>query len=99
MFVLDNDNVKVYSYNHPRSPNTSLSDITIDGNSIPSFFPAGNSFEHGVAHDTPQVTIAATALHPQASVAITPTDAETRYRRPPGGPLRRPQRRHHHGHR
>ena len=75
MFVLDDGNVKVYSYNHPRSPNTSLSGITIDGNSIPSFFPAGNSFEHGVAHDTPQVTIAATALHPQASVAITPADA------------------------
>ena len=77
MFVLDDGNVKVYSYNHPRSPNTSLSGITVDGNSIPRFFPAGNSFEHGVAHDTPQVTIAATALHPQESVAITPADSDT----------------------
>ena len=99
MFVLDDGNVKVYSYNHPRSPNTSLSGITVDGNSIPSFFPAGNSFEHGVAHDTPQVTIAATALHPQASVAITPTDADTVTDGHQVTLSDRPQRRHHHGHR
>ena len=76
-----------------------LSALTVSPKNIIGFEADRTSYEVGVASTVSQATIAATANQSGATVAITPTGRRHRHRRPPGGPLRRPQPRHHHGHR
>ena len=55
-----------------------LSDITVDGSSIPAFSAADTGPQHGVAPGTTQVTVAATAVFSGSTVTITsPEDADT----------------------
>ena len=54
-----------------------LSDITVDGSSIPAFSAADTGPQHGVASGTAQVTVAATAVFSGSTVNITsPGDAD-----------------------
>ena len=78
MWVTDEDGEKVYAYNRPPSDVVlDLTDITVDGDSIPAFSPDDTSLQHGVAPDVTQVTVAATALDASADVEIIPSDAAT----------------------
>ena len=55
-----------------------LSDITVDGSSIPAFSAADTGPRHGVASGTAQVTVAATAVFSGSTVTITsPGDADS----------------------
>ena len=55
-----------------------LSDITVDGSSIPAFSAADTGPQHGVAPGTTKVTVAATAVFSGSTVTITsPEDADT----------------------
>ena len=56
---------------------TRLSDITVDGVSVPGFSPNEADVEYGVSSGASQVTVDATVLHSGAVVAFAPDDADT----------------------
>ena len=77
LWVTDTFVDKIYSYILKRSADATLQDIAVDGASVAGFASDRAAYEFGVAHDTAQVTIAATATDGNATVAVTPADADT----------------------
>ena len=79
MWVVDNEDDKVYSYNMPLRPSSdaTLSALTVSPTDIIGFDPDRTDYEVGVAPMVTQATITATANHPGASVAYSPTDTDT----------------------
>ena len=76
MWVADTANGKAYSYNMLRTNNATLSSITVDGNSVEGFAAGRDTYNVGVAHDTTQVTIAATTTESTSTMAFSTIDAD-----------------------
>ena len=76
MWVADTANGKAYSYNMLRTNNATLSSITVDGNSVEGFAAGRDTYNVGVAHDTTQVTIAATSTESTSTMAFSTIDAD-----------------------
>ena len=79
MWVSDTEDDKIYSYNMPPPPSSdaTLSALTVGPTDIIGFDPDRTDYEVGVAPMVTQATITATANHPGASVAYSPTDTDT----------------------
>ena len=79
MWVADDTDDKLYSYNMPPPPSddATLSGLTVAGTSVPGFTADTTSYQYNVANTVTQVTVAATTTHTGATVAFSPTDAET----------------------
>ena len=59
------------------STDATLSEITVDGTAVPGFSSSRTSYEYGVAHDTVQVTIAATTTDANATWSVrSPADTD-----------------------
>ena len=76
IWVTDRLEPKIYSYNIPRSTDATLSALTISPKDIIGFDTDRTSYELGVASTVNKATIAATANDANATVAITPADAD-----------------------
>ena len=99
MWVVDQEDNKVYSFNHPASDNADLSSLTVSPRDIIGFDRRPHdSYEVGVASTVAQATITATKAHIYASVAITA--APTCPLGTPGHQVNLvPGQKHGHGHR
>ena len=75
MFAADND-AKIYTYNMPKSSNTALTGLTIGGRGVTAFRKDHYDYQHGIAHDTEQVTIEPETLQDFATVAYSVADAD-----------------------
>ena len=95
----DDDSASAYTMtvNVSGSSDATLSAITVTGGTVHDFAADRLSYEVGVASTVSQTTVSATTTHIEASVEITPADADSR-RRSPGGSLSRPERRDHRRH-
>ena len=76
MWVVDNIDDKAYSYNVPKSTDSTLSAITVSPKEIIGFDADRESYEVGVASTVSQATVAATTNFSEAMVEITPADAD-----------------------
>ena len=73
----DAANNNTYIYSLPDiDANEVLGDILVDGESVPGFYGDAVTIQHGVAADTAQVTVAATARASDAMVSYGGTDAD-----------------------
>ena len=77
MWVADSTDDKVYSYNVPPSSDATLRALTVSPRDIIGFAADRTTYEVGVASTETRATIAAIATHSAASVAYSPTDADT----------------------
>ena len=76
MWVIDDAHNKVYSYNMPQSDNDELRSLTIGGRGVTAFRAGHYDYQHGVAHDTAQVTIEPEPFNNFATVAYSVDDAD-----------------------
>ena len=76
MWVVDYEDLKVYSYNMPPSADHRLSDLTVSPKNLIGFATDRTSYEVGVASAVAQATVTATPANPNARVAYSGTDAD-----------------------
>ena len=75
MWAANEGDAKVYAFNMPGTDAT-LSALTVSPKNIIGFKPNRTSYAVGVDHTVTQVTISGTPTDSEASVAITPVDAD-----------------------
>ena len=78
MWVSDADDDKVHAYNMPPSNDATLRTLHVSPKDIIGFQRFRDSYEVGMASTVASATITPVANHPDATFAITPTDADTR---------------------
>ena len=76
MYVADQSDGKVYSYNMPDAIDARLASLSLSGVDIGEFSPARSEYEGAADEGVTETTIAAEAAQRRASVAIEPPDAD-----------------------
>ena len=76
MYVADESDDKVYSYNLPGAIDARLASLTLSGIDIGEFSAAREEYEGVAAEGVTETTVMAEALQPRATVAIDPPDAD-----------------------
>ena len=76
MYVADENDDKVYSYNLPGAIDARLASLTLSGIDIGEFAAAREEYEGVAAEGVTETTVMAEALQPRATVAIDPPDAD-----------------------
>ena len=76
MYVADESDDRVYSYNMPDAIDARLASLTLGGVDIGEFDPRRPDYEAVVADGVTETTVEAEAMQPRADVAIDPPDAD-----------------------
>ena len=76
IWVTDITNRKAYAYNMPESQNANLSTIETNGSEIAGFSPRVTHYTVLVSTSTDNITVDAGVQHDEASLTITPADAD-----------------------
>ena len=76
MYVADESDGKVYTYNMPHAIDARLSSLSLSGVDIGEFDPGRVDYEGSVAEGTTATTVEAQAVQPRANVDIDPPDAD-----------------------
>ena len=76
MYVADESDDRVYSYNMPDAIDARLVSLTLSGVDIGAFDPGRPDYEAVVADGVTETTVEAEAMQPRADVAIDPPDAD-----------------------
>ena len=93
MYVADESDGRVYSYNLPDAIDARLASLTLSGVEFGEFDPGLTEYEGVPGDGVTETTVAAEATQRRASVSIEPPDAERGSRRPPAGAGRPPRSR------
>ena len=76
MYVADESDDRVYSYNMPDAIDARLASLTLSGVDIGEFDPGRPDYEAVVADGVTETTVEAEAMQPRTDVAIDPPDAD-----------------------
>ena len=76
MYVADESDDRVYSYNMPDAIDARLASLTLSGVGIGEFDPRRPDYEAVVADGVTETTVEAGAMQPRTDVAIDPPDAD-----------------------
>ncbi len=76
MYVADESDDKVYSYNMPDAIDARLASLTLSGIDIGEFSPGRTDYEAVVADGVTETTVEAEAMQRRTAVAIDPPDAD-----------------------
>ena len=76
MYVADENDDKVYSYNLPAAIDARLASLTLSGIDIGEFSATREEYEGVAAESVTETTVMAEALQPRATVTIDPPDAD-----------------------
>ena len=76
MYVADESDDRVYSYNMPDAIDARLASLTLSGVDIGEFDPRRTDYEAVVADGVTETTVEAEAMQPRTDVAIDPPDAD-----------------------
>ena len=76
MYVADESDERVYSYNMPDAIDARLASLTLSGVDIGEFDPRRPDYEAVVADGVTETMVEAEAMQPRADVAIDPPDAD-----------------------
>ena len=76
MYVADESDDKVYTYNMPDALDARLASLTLSGMDLGEFDPATTDYEAVVAEGVTQTTVVAGALQRRTDIAIDPPDAD-----------------------
>ena len=76
MYVADESDDKVYSYNMPDAIDARLASLTLSGVDIGEFDPGRTDYEAVVADGVTETTVEAEAMQGRTDVAIDPPDAD-----------------------
>ena len=76
MYVADESDDKVYSYNMPDAIDVRLASLTLSGVDIGEFDPGRPDYEAVVADGVTETTVEAEAMQPRTDIAIDPPDAD-----------------------
>ena len=76
MYVADESDDKVYSYNMPDAIDARLASLTLSGVDIGEFSPGRTDYEAVVADGVTETTVEAEAMQRRTAVAIDPPDAD-----------------------
>ena len=76
MYVADQLDGKIYTYNMPDAIDARLATLTLSGVDIGEFDPATNAYEGVVAEDVTETTVEAVAAQRGATVVVEPLDAD-----------------------
>ena len=76
MYVADQSDGKVYSYNMPDAIDARLASLSLSGVDIGEFSPARSEYEGAADEDVTETTVTAEPAQRRASVAIDPPDAD-----------------------
>ena len=80
MYVADESDNRVYTYNMPDAIDARLASLTLSGVDIGEFDPGRTDYEGSVAEGVTQTTVGAEAIQRRTDVAIDPPDADRRTR-------------------
>ncbi len=76
MYVADESDDRVYTYNMPDAIDARLASLTLSGVDIGEFDPGRTDYEGSVAEGVTQTTVGAEAIQRRTDVAIDPPDAD-----------------------
>ena len=76
MYVADESDGKVYSYNMPNAIDARLASLTLSGVDIGEFSPGTTGYEGAADEGVTQTTVEAQAAQRRATIAIDPPDAD-----------------------
>ena len=76
MYVADESDDRVYTYNMPDAIDARLASLTLSGVDIGEFDPGRTEYEAVVADGVTETTVEAEAMQPRTDVAIDPPDAD-----------------------
>ncbi len=76
MYVADESDDKVYTYNMPDALDARLASLTLSGVDFGEFDPGRTDYEGSVAEGVTQTTVGAEAMQRRTDVAIDPIDAD-----------------------
>ena len=76
MYVADESDDKVYSYNMPDAIDARLSSLTLSGVDIGEFDPARTDYEGSIGEGVTETVVTAEAMQRRTDVAIDPPDAD-----------------------
>ena len=76
MYVADESDDRVYSYNMPDAADARLASLTLSGVDIGEFDPGRTEYEAVVADEVTETTVEAAAMQRRTDVAIDPPDAD-----------------------
>ena len=76
MYVADESDDKVYTYNMPDAIDARLASLTLSGVDIGEFDPGRPDYEAVVADGVTETTVEAGAMQPRTDIAIDPPDAD-----------------------
>ncbi len=76
MYVADESNDKVYSYNMPDAIDTRLASLSLSGVDIEEFDPAHTQYEGTPDEGTTETTVTAEAMQRRTDIVIAPPDAD-----------------------
>ena len=76
MYVADESDDKIYSYNMPDAIDARLASLTLSGVEFGEFSPNHTEYEGVVAENVTETTVEAEAMQRRTSVAIEPPDAD-----------------------
>ena len=76
MYVADESDDKVYSYNMPDAIDARLASLTLSGVDIGEFLPRRTDYEGDIAEGVTETTVDAVAVQRRVDVAIDPPDAD-----------------------
>ena len=76
MYVADESDDRIYTYNMPDAIDARLASLTLSGVDIGEFDPGRPDYEAVVADGVTETTVEAEAMQPRTDVAIDPPDAD-----------------------
>ena len=76
MYVADESDDRVYSYNMPDAIDARLASLTLSGVDIGEFSSSNTEYEGVVSEGVTETTVEAEAMQPRTDVAIDPPDAD-----------------------
>ena len=76
MYVADESDDRVYTYNMPDAIDARLASLTLSGVDIGEFDPGRTEYEAVVADGVTETTVEAGAMQPRTDIAIDPPDAD-----------------------
>ena len=76
MYVADESDDRVYTYNMPDAIDARLASLSLSGVDIGEFDPGRTDYEGAVADGVTETTVEAEAMQPRTDVAIDPPDAD-----------------------
>ena len=76
MYVADESDARVYSYNMPDAIDARLASLSLSGVDIGEFYPGTTDYEGSVAEGVTATTVVAEAMQRRTDVAIDPPDAD-----------------------